>query len=159
MEFLVILFMGAIIATTNVILPEPKDNNQLEEAKVVQTKNIESPVVKVKPEELVKKPELVKEEVKPVPIQKEETSWLNIILYVIGVVAAIAAGIYFFVRNKTTLPINVADATKREFDDGTTPTSIEQQETQQETQEETQSNKTTEEKPSKDDSSDNNNKQ
>ena len=148
MEFLVILFMGVIIAATNVILPEPKDNNQLEEAKVVQTKNIESPVVKVKPEELVKKPELVKEEVKPVPIQKEEVkpepiqkeeaNWLNIILYIIGAIAVIAAGIYFFKRKKITPPVSVADNIRPKFDEEIIPALSEQKPTQEETQEEIQ---------------------
>ena len=169
MEFLIVLILGFSVATSNVVLPKSKDSNQLEEIKVVQTKEKEASIVKTNQEELIKKPELVKEEVKsepiqkeevkpepiqkeevkPEPIQKEEANWLNIILYIIGAIAVIAAGMYFFKRKKITPPVSVADNIRPKFDEEIIPALSEQKPTQEETQEE---------KSPEDNSSDDNNK-
>jgi outer membrane biosynthesis protein TonB len=154
MELLAALIISVVIATSGSFLTVSKDNNQSEEVKVVQTKEIKSPVVEAKPEPIQKieaKPEPIqKVEAKPEPIQKveakpeptqkveakpeptqkveakpeptqKETSWFNIILYVMGAFAIIATGIYFFTRGKTVPSINQAVVRRQEFNEATQP--------------------------------------
>ena len=142
MEFIAVVIIGVIVATSGAINPKPKDPETVAKAPETQ---VTTPVVEAKPEpepvkepepepepakepeptpEPVKepepepKPEEPKEELSAEPTQEqdakpeeeevtpvaEETkeaeeekgiSMLNIILYILGAIAVIAAGIYF----------------------------------------------------------------
>ena len=169
MELLAALIISLVVASTGGFLPESKNNNQSKKIKVIQTQEIKTPVAEVKPEPVQKvevKPEPVqKVEVRPEPVQKvevrpepvqEETSWFNIVLYMLGAFVIIATGIYFFVRGKNVTSINQVDARKQEFNEEKIPELQEQQEPQQEPQQEQQEVQTDE--ITKDNSSDDNDK-
>ena len=149
MELLAALIISLVVASTGGFLPESKNNNQSKKIKVIQTQEIKTPVAEVKPEPVQKV------EVKPEPVQ-EETSWFNIVLYMLGAFVIIATGIYFFVRGKNVTSINQVDARKQEFNEEKIPELQEQQEPQQEPQQEQQEVQTDE--ITKDNSSDDNNK-
>ena len=166
MEFLLVLITTLAISVSSGIFPKSKDSNQSEEVKVIQTKEIKPPVAKVQLEESIKEPEPIIEEAKPEPVQIEEaseekSSWLNIVLYILGIVAVIAAGIYFFIRRENPSSSSTVDTTRREFNEETTTAPLEQESTQEEThpeQQETQPTEVDKEKSPEDNSSDDNNK-
>ena len=128
MDLLAILIIGAVVAATGVINPKAKDPDEIAKAPETQviTPVVKEPEPQPEPEPTPApepEPEQPKEEVsaeqtqeqdaKPeeeviTPTQEETTgssedkglSMLNIILYILGAIAVIAAGIYFFMRRE-----------------------------------------------------------
>ena len=132
MEILFVFIVSVFVATSGSNLPEVKNSNQSNKAKITLIDKIKSFKVEAKPELVEKveaKPELVeKVEAKPEePIKdqtgeeiakpvdsKEDTSWLNIILYLLGAISLISAGIYFYTRKGKVSSISAVDMSEKE---------------------------------------------
>ena len=121
MELIVILLVSFTLVTSDNNSPEPKDNNQLKEAKVIQIKEAE--------------PKLAQEEAKESSVSKEGLNWLNIFLYALGAIVVILTGIYYLTRKATVHPIAAVDPSRRAVDEETQEPQVETQEPQAETQE------------------------
>ena len=131
MELIVILLVSFTLVTSDNNSPEPKDNNQLKEAKVIQIKEAEPKPVQIKEAE----PKLAQEEAKESSVSKEGLNWLNIFLYALGAIVVILTGIYYLTRKATVHPIAAVDPSRRAVDEETQEPQVETQEPQAETQE------------------------
>ena len=122
MEILFVFIVSVFVATSGSNLPEVKNSNQSNKAKITLIDKIKSFKVEAKPE-LVEKVEAKPEEpikdqtgeeiAKPVD-SKEDTSWLNIILYLLGAISLISAGIYFYTRKGKVSSISAVDMSEKE---------------------------------------------
>ena len=158
MDLLAIIIIGAVVAATGVINPKAKDPDEIAKAPETQviTPVVKEPEPQPEPEPTPApepEPEEPKEEVsteqtqeqdaKPeeeviTPTQEETTgssedkglSMLNIILYILGAIAVIAAGIYFFMRRE---PDQSAADIARSQSQESTPEPQEEQPVQEET--------------------------
>jgi len=107
MELILILAVGVIVASTSIISPGPKDINKVENTPKIEVSTPEEPKEEVNSEQTQEqdvKPEeettTIQEEVKE-EFKDEGFSILNIILYILGAISVIAAGIYFFMRRES----------------------------------------------------------
>ena len=156
MDLIAVIIIGAIVAATGVINPNAKDPEEIAKAPETQ---VVTPVVKEpepepeptpapepepeQPKEEVSAEQTQEQDAKPeeeviTPTQEETTgssedkglSMLNIILYILGAIAVIAAGIYFFMRREPDQ--SAADIARSQSQDST-PEPQEEQPTQEET--------------------------
>ena len=124
MDLITVIIIGVIVAATGVINPKAKDTEEVVQAPDTQvlTPEVKEPEPEPEPEpqkeepkeevnaqpnqEQDAKPE--EEEVQPVTEEATEVteekglSMVNILLYILGAIAVIAAGIYFFMRREPT---------------------------------------------------------
>ena len=156
MDLILIIAIGAIVAVTGVINPNKQDPEEVAKASETQ---VTTPVVKEpepvpeptpapepepeEPKEEVNSEQAKEQDAKPeeeeiTPAQEETVeasedkglSMLNIILYILGAIAVIAAGIYFFMRRE---PVQSAADIARSQSQDSTPEPLEEQPVQEET--------------------------
>ena len=127
---------------------EAKQSEPIKEEPKVEAKELELIKEEIKEEPKIKSQELITEEAK-----KDEPDYLKIILYIVGAIAAIFGGFYFFSNRGSNLPTNsTVDATRKDIEENYQPENLIQQPAQEEIKTENQ-----EQQPTEDD--ENNNKQ
>ena len=145
--------------TAEVIAPKVEAKTTIEDVKITQT---QPELIKEEVKAEIKQPEIIKEEVKaeikqPEPIKEatkegskieqeetikvdqNESNYLRIILYVVGAIAAIFGGFYYFSNRGSSQSVSsTVDTTRRDIEESYHPESGEQQPVQEESQTETQ---------------------
>ena len=123
MELVVVLVFGLFVATSDGEVFSSNKNSQSQEVSVVQPEPVQpEPVQPEKASEL------------NIDINEEGTSWINIILYILGAIAVIVSGMYFFTRKQSTSPLSATESSRQEFTDRKTTTQQEQERSQEERQ-------------------------
>ena len=132
---------------------EAKQPELIKEEPKVETK--QSELIKEEPKVEAKQPEPIKETVKEKPkiepqtlateeakINEPESNYLKIILYIIGAIAAIFGGFYYFSNRGRSQPTSsMVEAARKDIEENYQPETQEQQSAQEENQTETQEQK------------------
>ena len=134
MPIAIILIVG-IIVYNNGLIDKVKNSSQETSSEVVASKaEVKITTKEAKP--ILKQPEPIKEEVQT---EGSESNYLKIILYIIGAIATIFGGFYFFSsRGNNQASISTADNARKDIEESYQPEIQEQQPTPDETQSDTQ---------------------
>ena len=136
--------------------PEPEPTPEPEPAPEPELAPEPEPAKEPEPTEEINQNQVKEEEAKPeepeiepseddTELEEEGTGWLNILLYILGAIAVIAAGVYFFMRRDPE-PKTAADLGRQESSQQSDPEPTPTTEPEQPIQEETPT-QTTEEDP------------
>ena len=155
-SLIVILFSLFVAANLNNNSTNVEQKDELNQS-IASKPTVAKEEVKLEPIKEEVKLEPIKEEVKPEPVneevkklntlEEEETNWLKLVLYAVGIILAIVTGKYFFSRqrNNSSSVDSTANYMRTEFKEEVQSDTTEQEPTQDQVKPET-----TEQEPTQD---------
>ena len=133
---LISLFVAANVNNNSTNVEQKDELNQ----SIASKPTVAKEEVKLEPIKEEVKPEPVNEEVKKLnTLEEEETNWLKLVLYAVGIILAIVTGKYFFSRqrNNSSSVDSTANYMRTEFKEEVQSDTTEQEPTQDQVKPET----------------------